>query len=184
MADRSTVIVVSDHGFEKFTKQVRPAVALEAAGLAKSVYVLAEGGSAYVYFDSTQSVQLSPRVVKALDGIEGIDKIIGPDGFGTLGLPQPDREPQMYQLLLTARDGYSFSGAAGGPVTSEVLQQAGSNGYLASDPKMDAIFIASGYGVRAGAQLGRIANIDVAPTIAKLLGVPLPTAKGKPVPIQ
>ena len=43
MADRSTVIVVSDHGFKKFTKQVRPAVALAAAGLAKNVYVLAEG---------------------------------------------------------------------------------------------------------------------------------------------
>jgi len=184
MADRSTIIVVSDHGFKKYTKQVSPTVALAAAGLEKSVYVLPEGGSAYVYFDSRQSAQLSPKVRKALEGIEGIDKIIGPDGFGALGLPQPDRDPQMYQLLLTAKDGYSFSGAAGGPVTSEVPQQAGSHGYLAADPEMDAIFIASGYGVRAGAKLARIANIDVASTIADLLGVPLPTAKGKSVPIQ
>jgi hypothetical protein len=177
MAERATVIVVSDHGFKKFTKQVRPTVALAAAGLAKGVYVLAEGGSAYVYFDPKQSAQLSPQVVKALEGIEGIDKIIGPAGFGALGSPQPDREPQMYHLLLTAKDGYSFSGAAGGPVTSEVLQQAGSHGYLAADPEMDAIFIASGYGVRPGTRLGKIANIDVAPTIARLLGVPLPMAK-------
>jgi predicted AlkP superfamily pyrophosphatase or phosphodiesterase len=184
MAGHATVIVVSDHGFKKFTKQVRPTVALEAAGLAKSVYVLAEGGSAYVYFDSTQGAQLSPRVLKALDGIEGIDRIIGPDGFAALGLPQPNREPQMYQLLLTAKDGYSFSGAVGGPVTSEVLQQAGRHGYLASDPEMDAIFIASGYGVRPGTHLGGIANIDVASTIAKLLGVALPGAKGKPISIQ
>jgi predicted AlkP superfamily pyrophosphatase or phosphodiesterase len=184
MADRASVIVVSDHGFKKFTKQVRPTVALAAAGLEKSVYVLAEGGSAYVYFDPPQPSQLSLKVVKALDGIEGIDKIIGPAGFGALGLPQPNREPQMYQLLLTAKDGYSFSGAAGGPVTSEVLQQAGSHGYLASDPEMDAIFIASGYGVRPGAHLDRVANIDVASTIAKLLGVALPGAKGKPIPMQ
>jgi predicted AlkP superfamily pyrophosphatase or phosphodiesterase len=184
MGDRATVIVVSDHGFKKFTKQIRPTVALGAAGLAKSVYVLAEGGSAYVYFDSTQSSQLSPKVVKALDGIEGIDKIIGPADFAALGLPQQDREPQMYQLLLTAKDGYSFSDAVGGPVTSEVLQQAGSHGYLASDPEMDAIFIASGYGVRPGPHLDRIANIDVASTIAKLLGVALPGAKGKLIPIQ
>jgi predicted AlkP superfamily pyrophosphatase or phosphodiesterase len=184
MADRSTVIVVSDHGFKKFTKQVRPAVALAAAGLATSVYVLPEGGSAYVYFDAKQSAQLAPKVEKALAGIEGIDKILGPPDFGALGLPQPTREPQMYQLLLTAKDGYSFSGATGGPVTSEVLQQAGSHGYLASDPEMDAIFIASGYGVKAGGHLDRIANIDVAPTIAKLLGVSLPTARGKPVPLN
>ncbi len=184
MGDRATVIVVSDHGFKKFTKQVRPTVALAAAGLEKSVYVLAEGGSAYVYFDRTQSAQLSPKVLKLLDVVEGIDKFIGPTGFDALGLPQPNREPQMYQLLLTAKDGYSFSGAAGGPVTSEVLQQAGSHGYLASDPEMDAIFIASGYGVRPGTQLDRIANIDVASTIAALLGVALPGARGKPIPMQ
>jgi predicted AlkP superfamily pyrophosphatase or phosphodiesterase len=184
MADRSTVIIVSDHGFKKFTKQVRPSVALATAGLAKSVYVLAEGGSAYVYFDSTHAAELSPRVAKALESIEGIDKVVGPADFGALGLPQPDREPQMYQLLLTAKDGYSFSGATGGPVTSEVLQQAGSHGYLASDKDMDAIFIASGYGIQAGAQLDRIANIDVASTIAKLLGVALPGSKGKPIPMQ
>ena len=184
MADRSTVIIVSDHGFKKFTKQVRPSVALAAAGLEKSVYVLPEGGSAYVYFDQAHSAELAPKVRKALDGIEGIDKIIGPADFGSLGLPQPDREPQMYQLLLTAKDGYSFSGAAGGPVTSEVLQQAGSHGYLASDKDMDAIFIASGYGIPAGARLDRIANVDVASTIAKLLGVALPGSKGKPIPLR
>jgi predicted AlkP superfamily pyrophosphatase or phosphodiesterase len=90
----------------------------------------------------------------------------------------------MSQLLLTARDGYSFSGATGGPVTAAVPQQRGSHGYLASDPDMDALFIASGYGVRAGALSGRISNVDVAPTIAKLLGVALPSAKGKPLPLQ
>lgn len=180
MAANSTVIVVSDHGFKKFNRQVRPAVALAAAGLDKSVYVLAEGGSAYLYFDAKQS----PQVRKALEEVEGIDKIIGPDSFAALGVQQPAKDPQMYQLLLTARDGYSFTGATGGPVTSEVLQQAGSHGYLASDPDMDAIFIASGYGVRARGSLGRINNIDVAPTLAKLLGVALPTSKGKAISIE
>jgi arylsulfatase A-like enzyme len=49
---------------------------------------------------------------------------------------------------------------------------------------MDAIFIASGYGVRGGAKLHKVANIDIAPTIAKLLGVALPTAKGKAIPLE
>jgi len=123
-------------------------------------------------------------VIQALQGAEGIDRIIGPDGFAALGLPHPDGEPQMFQLLLTARDGYSFSGATEGPVTAALPQRGGSHGYLASDPDMDAIFIASGYGVRGGAKLDRIANIDIAPTIAKLLGVALPTAKGKPIPLE
>jgi predicted AlkP superfamily pyrophosphatase or phosphodiesterase len=184
MSERTTFIVVSDHGFKPYTKEIHPAAALAASGLSGEVYVLAEGGTAFVYFDKSQAPELAPRVIQALKGAEGIDRIIGPDGFAALGLPQPDRDPQMFQLLLTARDGYSFSGAAGGPVTAALPQQGGSHGYLASDPDMDAIFIASGYGVRRGAKLQEVANIDIAPTIAKLLGVALPTAKGRAIPLE
>ena len=184
MGERSTFIVVSDHGFKRYTKQIRPAVALAAAGLAGTAYILAEGGSAYVYFDQSKAQELTTNVVRALEGVEGIDRIIGPDGFAALGLPLPDQQPQMCQLVLTGKDGYSFSGSTGGPVTAAIPQQAGSHGYLATDPDMDAIFIASGYGVRAGASLEKIANVDVAPTVARLLGVSLPTASGRPIPIQ
>jgi predicted AlkP superfamily pyrophosphatase or phosphodiesterase len=184
MSGRTTFMVVSDHGFKPYTKEIHPAVALAAAGLSGKAYAMPEGGTAFVYFDKSEAAELAPKVIQALKGAEGIDRIIGPDGFAALGLPQPDAEPQMFQLLLTARDGYSFSGATGGPVTAALPQQGGSHGYLASDPDMDAIFIASGYGVRGGAKLHKFANIDIAPTIAKLLGVALPTAKGKAIPLE
>ena len=182
MEKDTTFIVVSDHGFKKYTNVIRPAVALEAAGLGKDVFVLAEGGTAYVYFD--QAATMAPKVIAALKGVDGLDKILGPPDFPALHLPSADQDPQMYQLLLTAKDGYSFSGATGGPVTAAVPQQAGSHGYLASDPDMDAIFIASGYGVKAGGKLDKIQNVDVASTLAELLGVKLPGAKGKPVPLN
>ena len=189
MTERTTFFVVSDHGFKRFTNQIRPSVALAAAGLSGKAYVLAEGGTAYVYFDQPQAAEVTPKVTQALAGTVGIDRIIGPDGFAALGLPQPDKDPQMYQLLLTAKDGYAFSGATGGPVTAAVPQQGGSHGYLSSDPDMDAIFIVSGYGVRSrakldGVKLEKVANIDVASTIAKLLGVALPAAKGKAIPLE
>jgi predicted AlkP superfamily pyrophosphatase or phosphodiesterase len=180
MASRTTYFVVADHGFKAYTKQIRPAVALAAAGLGDKAYVLPEGGSAFLY----SAAEILPKVRQALTGVEGIDQIIGQDGFAAIGLPLPDRDPQMSQLFLTAKTGYSFTGATGGPVTAAAPQVSGSHGYIATDPEMDALFIASGYGVRAGVKLDRIANIDVAPTIAKLLGVPLPTAKGKALPLQ
>ncbi len=177
--DRTTFFIVSDHGFKAFSKQIRPAVALADAGLAGKAYVLPEGGSAIVYVDPA----LVPKVRAALEGVEGIDRVIGEDGYTAMGLPSPDRDPQMGQMLLTAKTGYSFSGATGGPVTAAVPQTGGSHGYPASDPDMEAIFIASGYGIRKGAKLDRVANTDVAPTIAGLLGVQLPSAKGSPIPI-
>ena len=36
----------------------------------------------------------------------------------------------------------------------------------------------------SGSLPAKISNLDVAPTIAKLLGVALPSAKGKPLPLQ
>ncbi len=184
MTERTTFLIVSDHGFKKYTKEVHPNVALAAAGLSKQVYIMPEGGTAFVYIEPSQTAELAPKVIAALAGVEGIDQILGPENFAALGLPQPAQDPQMFQLLITAKSGYSVSGATGGPVTAAVPQQAGSHGYLASDPEMDPIFIASGYGVHAGAKLPRIANLDVAATIAQLLGVSLPSGKGKPVPLQ
>jgi hypothetical protein len=43
--------------------------------------------------------------------------------------------------------------------------------------------MASGYGIANATKVDRIANVDVAPTLARLLGIALPSAKGKPVPI-
>ena len=181
MQDRTTFFIVADHGFKGYTQEIRPNVALTAAGIANKVYVLAEGGTADVYIDKADRAELLPKAMQALKSVEGIDQVIGEDGFAALGLPVASKDPQAFQILLTAKAGFSFSGATGGPVTAAVPQTRGSHGYLASDPDMDALFIASGYGVQQKAGVGKIQNVDVAPTIAKLLGLSLPGAKGKPV---
>ena len=181
IADRTTFLIVSDHGFKAYKSQIRATVALQQAGLDDKVFVLPEGGTAFVYVSEDA---LIPRVRAALAGVEGIDRIMGAAEFPALGLPVPQKDPQFGQLLLSAKEGYSFSGATGGPVTAAAPQIGGSHGYLASDPDMNAIFIASGYRVRAQGKLGEISNLDIAPTIAHLLGVKLPSAKGKPLPVD
>ena len=183
MQDRTTFLIVSDHGFKAFNKEIRPARALDSAGLADRAFVLPEGGSALVYVDRAQREAILPRVRKALESVEGIDQVVGTEGYPALGLPSPDRDPQMGDLFLTAKAGYSFADAKGGPVTAATLQTGGSHGYPASDPDMNAIFVAAGYGIERRGDFGPISSIDVAPTIAKLLGVQLPSAKGKPLSI-
>lgn len=181
IAGRTTFLIVSDHGFKAYRSQIRANIALQQAGLGDKAWVLPEGGTAFVYIAEDD---LIPRVRAALAGVEGIDRVIGAAEYPALGLPSPEQDPQFGQLLLSAKSGYSFSGATNGPVTAAPLQTGGSHGYLASDPDMNAIFIASGYRVRAQGELGTISNLDIAPTIAHLLGVKLPTAQGKPVAVD
>ena len=185
LAERTTFLIVSDHGFKAYRHQIRPAVALQAAGLGDKVYVLPEGGTAFVYFkEGEDAASLAGKVREALAGVEGIDRVIDAADYAALGLPRPERDAQFGQLLLAAKDGYAFSGATGGPVTAAMAQAGGSHGYLASELDMNAIFIASGRGVRAGGRLGLISNLDIAPTIARLLGVELQGAKGRALPLE
>ena len=79
LADRTTFLIVADHGFKAYTKIVRPGNALDAAGLKGKAYVLPEGGTAFVYIDPAQAAELVPQVRRALEGVEGIDRIIDPE---------------------------------------------------------------------------------------------------------
>ena len=176
MTERTTFLVVSDHGFKGYTNEIRAGVALQSADLGKAAYVLPEGGTGFLYLSRTNTPEVSARVIDLMKSVEGVADVILPDRFAALGLPQPETDPQMFDVLLAAKPGYSFSGATGGAVTAAVAQQAGSHGYLASDPQLDAIFIASGYGITPGTKLEHARTIDVAPTVAKLLGVNLPKA--------
>jgi hypothetical protein len=89
----------------------------------------------------------------------------------------------MADLVLLAKDGYGFSGRADGDefvVPGEAAGvPKGSHGFTAELPKMNAVFVAAGAGVRKGVRLGVIKNLDVAPTAAALLGLSLPTADGR-----
>ena len=121
LEDRTTFLVVSDHGFKGFTKQIRASNSIQAAGLEKTVYVLPEGGSAFVYVENPDVIGKTREI---LSTVEGVDHIYGPDDYAALGLPRPEQDPQFGQLFVTAKDGYSFSGTTGGPVTAAVPRMA------------------------------------------------------------
>jgi len=55
----------------------------------------------------------------------------------------------------------------------------GYHGYFASEADMDAAFVVAGRGIQSGLKIGWVDNIDVAPTIAHLLGHNLTKSDGK-----
>ena len=103
-----------------------------------------------------------------------------PSQFATLGQATPEKDPRAPDLWLAAKEGYSFvDGRDGEDIVIKKETPNGTHGYLPDQPDMLGTLIMSGYGVKKGATLGKISNLDVAPTMARLLGVEMPTADGR-----
>ena len=190
LTPRTTVFVVSDHGFKLVKRQIRPNAAFRQAGLitveqdkiAKTqVYSVPEGGTALVYVTVPDpDGALLERAKKALEGGEGIERIVEPGEYGRFGLPQPSDNPQMGALFLVARDGYSFTADPNEPVVVNTSPTSlGAHGYVATEPDLRSMFIASGRGIRPVARVDDVDAIDLAPTIAELLNVQLTSVDGK-----
>ncbi len=187
---RTTLFVVSDHGFKTVKRQIRPNAALLKTGLitapdgkiAKTeAYVVPEGGTAMVYVTvPDQSGALLARVKQALQGIEGIDRVIEPAQYAEFGLPTPSANEQMGALFLTAKDGYAFSADTNEPVVVDAPPTSqGTHGYVSTEPDIRALFIAFGRGVKPGVVLDGMRTIDLAPTAARLLGIELKDVEGR-----
>ena len=86
----------------------------------------------------------------------------------------------MGELFLTAKDGYAFTAAVGSEVVTEASEGSlGTHGYVSTDPELGAIFIASGKGIRPGVTLETVSTIDLAATMAQLLGLELKEVEGR-----
>jgi predicted AlkP superfamily pyrophosphatase or phosphodiesterase len=192
--ERTTIFVTADHGFEKAVKLLNPNVLLRKAGLLETgptpgilkarAQIISEGGTAMVYLTNPETLEEDEAKVRALmREAEGIAEILGPDRFAALRMPDPRHNPQMANLILVGKEGYAFGGTAlGDDYVTEVTLTAGNpghHGYLSTNPKMNAVFVAWGAGIKRGTKLALIDNVDVAPTIAKILGVDLRGATGK-----
>jgi len=187
---RTTVFVVSDHGFKTVKRQIRPNAIFAKEGLLKAdggkvasaqVYSVPEGGSALVYVTvPDESGALLAKAKAVLAGVEGIDRVVEAPEFSKYGLPAPTATGQMGALMLTARDGYAFTADSAEPAVVDAPDGGlGSHGYVASDPDIQALFIASGRNIKPGVTLDAVSNLNLTPTIARLLDLRMPDAKDR-----
>ena len=141
-------------------------------------WVASTGGTAMVYVsDPARKEELVPKLRRILANREGIDRVYEPNSFAELGLPLASASDQGPDLVLSALPDYSFANEAEGSYVTGI-DEGGTHGYLNTDPKMQAIFVAFGAGIASGVRLGKISNLDVAPTIAAILGIEMKMAKG------
>lgn len=186
LSRNATLLIVSDHGFRTFQRKINPNVLLRQHGLLSGspdhpksdAWVMPEGGTAMVYVTNPRRrAELLPQLQQIFSGAEGIDRVYGPNELSLLGLPSRSTSDQASDMLLTAKPGFAFSRESEGAYATDA-NEAGTHGYINSDPKMQAIFLAWGVGIPHGVQLGSISNLDVAPTIAALLGLEMKNIQG------
>ena len=167
----TTVIVASDHGMARITGVVDPQRALDAAGIAaRSEY---SGGEAQVYLRDPSRAGDALRALARVDGVEAYSNDRLPERFRSFF---PGRSGDLTLLahppLAFGRSGWGqslrawFAGLRG--------KSTGAHGFDPALPEMGAIFYALGRGVPQGARLGEVRAIDVAPTVAALLGIAPP----------
>lgn len=186
----ASVVVVGDHGSLPVHTALAPNALLEAEGLLSRApgagdlrgwraIARSNGGSAFVYARSADDAVRARRALLRRADAGGLFRVVSAEELLGAGA-----DPEAW-FGLEARPGYHFVDDVGVPFAA-TSPLRGSGGYLPSRregarPAMASGFVAWGRGVRAGVSIPWMRQVDVAPTVARLLGVELPEAEGRPV---
>jgi len=188
--DTTTFVIVGDHGFVSVHTSINVNGLLAATRYGKvttdgtfsspGVIVTPIGGAAAFYLEHPNDKKLAARIaasfrVEIQQRYAGLVEFVARDQLDQLGaFPGA-------VFALAATKGYMFTAA---PNASPLVPSGafkGMHGYLPSLPEMATGFIMSGAGVRKGLRVPLVRMLDVAPTVAVLLGVELNGATGLPI---
>jgi predicted AlkP superfamily pyrophosphatase or phosphodiesterase len=193
LGNKATLIVASDHGFFETEHSIFVNSLLRQLGLvrvadgkveAKDAWCLSQGGAAALYvIRREQRDDIVQRIRRAVTDVEGIEHVFTTaQEFQKLGQATSEEDKFGPDMWLTARQGYAFANdATRDLVVRKDAKRSGTHGHLPNHPDMRGIFIAWGRGIKPNTKLGMVRTTQVAPTIARLLGVEMPTALDEPV---
>jgi hypothetical protein len=191
----ASVVVVGDHGSLPVHTALAPNALLEAEGLlAKApetrdlrgwrAIARSNGGSAFVYARTADDAVRARRALLGEAEAGGLFRVVSAKELLGAGA-----DPEAW-FGLEARPGYYFVDDVGVSFAAPSALR-GSGGYFPGPSEggrseggrseMASGFVAWGRGVRAGVSIPWMRQIDVAPTVARLLGVELQEAEGRPV---
>jgi predicted AlkP superfamily pyrophosphatase or phosphodiesterase len=181
-------LVVSDHGFARITHKVNLMQPFLRAGLVQSdgswkAQPWSGSGMAAVMLHDPADSQTEVRVrelLKALkaDPNNGIAEVLERGAIKQRGaFPEAS-------FLIVMQLGYYALADAASPLVSELPGTPGSHGFSPEYPQMRASFFIAGNGIARHRDLGVIDMRQIAPTVARLLNVRLPSAPLAPLPIS
>lgn len=180
------VCVVSDHGSINNTHNISPNILLKKAGLIETdetgkvtawkAYSQRAGGTAEIRLADPSDKETADILKKVLDDLladpeSGILEVVDPEQAKVRG-GFPDAA-----YVLVSKKGYELRDDVDGEYCRIRLTQKAQHGYSEEFPEMRAVFMIAG----AGIEKGNVENarlIDVAPTLAAIMGGRLSDAQG------
>ena len=180
-------VILSDHGQRDCTKTVRMNVLLEQEGLLQLsplgtvyswlAYTQSNGMSTTVYLSDNTNEKLYRRVFDCLKKLQATGEY-GIERIWTRGeLTECYGQSGPFSFMIEAEEGVRFVNDLTGPVF-EAGPVKGVHGYM-PDKGPQPIFMGQGPAFREGAVLERASLVDVAPTLAAVLGQSMPEADGR-----
>lgn len=180
--DNTVLIVTGDHGFVDVKTAVNPNVWLVDAGLITDVkkddwkaQFYSVSGSSYLYLKDKNDTQTLQQVKTILAGLPEEQQKL----FRIIDRKQLDKiggNPEV-AFALSGENGASFGNA----MTGEAVKpgHGGSHGYFPDFREIRTGFVACGPGIKKGGTVKEMNVRDIAPLVAKLLNLSLPTAEGR-----
>lgn len=181
--DRTAFLVTGDHGFYRVHSSFQPNVVLRRAGLLETdADGVITGWQAVAHRTAIRMRDPSDRELAAkiemlfrelaAGPYRGLLEIVGRDALDRLGA-----DPGAL-LFLEPADGYAVSGGFEGNAFLVASRRRGNHGYLPDRPAMHTGLVISGSGVRQGVAMPIARQIDIAPTVARLLGFEMGEIEG------
>ena len=189
-ADRTYVVVVSDHGFSNLEGALQPNALFRQEGLIEvnaagrvtewQAYFHASGGSGFVYLKDPNDAALRRRVGALLAGLTE-DPAYGIASLWTADdLAARQAHPEA-AFGIGMRPGWYALG--GSDVLTPAAPSAGGHGFPPEYPDLHASLIIRGPGVTAARDLGIVRMTQIGPTLARLLGVRLGPDADEPLDV-
>lgn len=181
------VCLVSDHGMINNKFNIRPNVLFRENGLICTdeeetirewkVYSQRSGGTCEIRLHDRNDKETRERVEKILYGLleredGGITKVLTrEEAIQRQGFPECD-------YCLIAKKGYEIRDDLFGEYCTDKIYKCAQHGYDEEYKEMRAIYGVFGKGIDKNKKLGLVHIIDIAPTLAKIMGFEMPTAQG------
>lgn len=186
IADETTILVVSDHGFHAVPFSVNIYPLFEEVGLLDVVTLHTGFWSVVVElterFEPDKHQRALDQVFERALRIEGVTRVILSDELEAMGLPRYEDDPHMlgHHLVLGDIDTRVIVDRQNDSTKRTRLETPYyGHGYLPSHELMYPILLVAGRRIKENERIGHVHNYDIAPTICELLGLEMPGLVGR-----